>query len=58
MDKYKIKQNSPRNFHFRGSKLNVTEMNIFYTHYEKIHHDDHAIFTQYYSAAKVSLYKP
>jgi hypothetical protein len=59
MDKYKIKQNFPHNFHFRDSKLNVTEINIFfYTHYEKIHDDDHAIFTVYYCAATVSLHKP
>jgi len=30
MDKYKIKQNFPHNFHFRDSKLNVTEINIFF----------------------------
>jgi hypothetical protein len=30
MDKYKIKQNFPHNFCFRGPKLNVTEINIFF----------------------------
>jgi hypothetical protein len=59
MDKYKIKQNFPHNFRFRGPKLNVTKINTFFnTHYEKIHNHDHAVFTGYYAAATVPLHKP
>jgi len=44
------------NLAFKG--LNVTEINIFYTHYEKIHNHDHVVFIGYYAAATVSLHKP